>query len=414
MLDAIGLTHLVKRGGELGGSAPLRAVQGCAPLLDGNAFGFQVTSRLPITLRRRAGRLDVEIAAPFAEAFRLTHRAVLQRIVAQGLLRPDDPFLAEFADDIIVTDGENASGARLWTGLLVRADPGVFLRVSDAGNRRNRQIGVEERFIADDGAFAPLVLNIRPRSGAPDRIILDGELATLAPFAPGARIDDASLAQAPEVGAAHAAFYDRAYFDAKSRGITRKYRKARLPSDPSPGDPPARTRVIAVGPSQHVVSGAVRRIAFMNQVPFEASFDGYTLAVDADRRALDAGARAVEETFAAALGAGFLRDNPRAIRYFTGHSETHQAGEPHFFIKPWSFVQTAPGWSCLLEGVAGDGFDVMRGIVATDMFHATPAVFHMLRMGEPIRMGREEPLLYATPIPRWLLRSGFRTLTLRV
>ena len=47
---------------------------------------------------------------------------------------------------------------------------------------------------------------------------LEGEIGTVAPVAPGARIDDVPLAEAPEIGAAHAAFYDDAYFEAKTGG----------------------------------------------------------------------------------------------------------------------------------------------------------------------------------------------------
>ncbi len=89
VLDALGLAQLVKRSGDLGGSVPLRVAQACAPLFEGNAFGFQITLRQPITLRRSAGRVAVEIAAPYGEALAASHRAVLPRLVAQGLLPPD-------------------------------------------------------------------------------------------------------------------------------------------------------------------------------------------------------------------------------------------------------------------------------------------------------------------------------------
>ena len=68
VLDALGLAQLVKRSGDLGGSVPLRVAQGCAPLFEGNAFGFQITLRQPITLRRSARGVAVEIAAPYGEA----------------------------------------------------------------------------------------------------------------------------------------------------------------------------------------------------------------------------------------------------------------------------------------------------------------------------------------------------------
>jgi hypothetical protein len=416
VLDALGLAQLVKRRGDLGGSAPLRAVKGCSPLLEGNAFGFQITLRHPITLRRGHNGVTVEIESPYGETFTMGHRAVLPRLVAQRVLPPDGLLATAFADDFIQVEptGSGPARVRLWPGLCVRADPGVWLRVSATANRRNRFIDVEEQFIADDGAFAPLVLNIELPRDAPDRVILDGEIATLAPVAPVAHIDEVPLAQAPEIGAAHAAFYDETYFEAKHRSVTGKYRKMRPPAQASQDDGPARCRLITVGPPAHTLAGPLPCVVFGNHVPFEATYDGYTFTVEADQSTLRAGAREVERTFAEALGPTFLGANSRPMLGFTKYFTHHQPGEPHFFVRPWAFMQTPPGWSCLLEGVHGDGFDVLRGVVATDVFHAMPAVFHVHRAGQPIRVGFGEPLLRVMPIPRRLLKAGFRLALLRV
>lgn len=415
VLDALGLAQLVKRRGDLGGSAPLRAVQGCAPLFEGNAFGFQVTLRHPITLRRSPGGVTVEIESPYGEAFAMGHRAVLPRLVTERVLAPDGELPTAFADDFIQVEQVSPGHARvrLWTGLCVRADAGVWLRVCASANRRNRFIEVEEQFVTDDGAFAPLVLNIALPPHGPDRVILDGEIATLAPVAPGAQIDEVPLSQAPEIGAAHAAFYDASYFDAKHHAVTGKYRKMRPPGQTSPGNGPARCRLITVGPPAHTIAGPVPCVVFANHVPFEATYDGYAVTVEPDQSALRAGARAVERTFAEALGPTFLGANSRAMLYFTKYFTHHPPGEPHFFVKPWAFLQTPPGWSSLLEGVHGDGFDVLRGVVATDVFHAMPAVFQVHRAGQPVRVGIGEPLLRVMPIPRQLLEAGFRLASLR-
>lgn len=419
VLDALGLAQLVKRRGDLGGSAPLRAVRGCSPLLEGNAFGFQITLRHPITLRRSpGGGVVVEIDPPYAEAFAIGHRGVLCRLVAQGFLPADGLFETAFAEGFIKVE-QSQSGTvcvRLWTGLCVRADPGVWLRASSTANRRNRLFEVQEHFITDDGAYVPLILNIDLPASGPERVRLEGEIGTLAPVAPGACIDEATLAQAPEIGAAHAAFYDEAYFAAKRGEVTQKYRKMKQPPEAeqlAQGEAPARCRVITVGPAAHTITGPITCVTFANLVPFEATYDGYTVTVEPDQSALRAGARAVERMFAEALGPTFLGNNPRAMLYFTKYFTPHPPGEPHFFVKPWAFMQTPPGWSCLLEGVHGDGFDVLRGVVATDVFHAVPAVFQMYRVGEPIRVGFGEPLLRVMPIPRRLLQAGFRQATLR-
>ncbi len=415
VVDALGLAQLVKRSGDLDGSVPLRVAQGCGPLFEGNAFGFQITLRQPITLRRSARGVDVEMAAPYGEALTVSHCAVIPRLVAQGLLSPDDLLSTAFADNFVKVEREGAGDVRvrLWTGLLVRADAGVWLRVSATANRRNRFIEVDEQFIADDSGLVPLVLDIKLRSDAGDQVRLEGEIGTVAPVAPGARIDDVPLAEAPEIGAAHAAFYDAAYYETKTREVTRKYRKMKRPPDALESHVPARCRVINIGPAAHTITGPIPQVLFANLVPFEARFDGYTVALEPDQRVLGAGAREVERTFAEAMGPTFLGKNRQAMLYFTRYFTRHPPGEPHFFVKPWAFVQTPPGWSCLLEGVHGDGFDVLRGVIATDMFYATPAVFQIYRMGGPIRVGLGEPLLHVMPIPRRLLQAGFRQATLR-
>ncbi|APR84347.1 Hypothetical protein A7982_09696 [Minicystis rosea] len=428
VLDALGLVRLDKRSGDLDGAVPLRVAQACVPLLEGNAFGHQINLTKPIEIRKSLGRVTVEIASPHREPLAAAHRASLPRLVAQGFLARGSawPSVLEGGVAQVERKGLARTRIRLWTGLLVRADAGVWLRVSATANRRNRFIEIEEHIIPDGGAFVPLVLDITLRSDAPDRVRLEGEIGTLAPFAPGARIDEVPLAAAPEIGEAHAAFYDAAYFAAKKGEPTRKYRKQKPPPPDTDATLPARCRLITAGPAGHAITTAVRfageagpnvtapsgaslpRIVFQNLVPFEARFDGHTLAVDPDRRALEDGARAVEQTFSAALGPSFVSEHRGALWYLTKYFTPHPPGEPHFFVKPWAFVQTPPGFSCLLEGLHGDGFDVLRGVVSTDVFHATPAVFHVHRAGDPIRVPFGEPLLHVIPIPRRLLHAGFR------
>lgn len=414
VLDALGLAQLVKRRGDLGGSIPLRAAQGCSPLFEGNAFGFQITLRHPLTLRRGPNGVTVEMDHPYAETFAIGHRAVLRRLIAQELIAPDAPFATAFADSFIQVDaGAGRASVRLWTGLCVRADPRVWLRVSASANRRNRLIEIEDRLIPDDGAFTPLVLEIALPSHVPDHVVLDGEIATVAPVAPCVHIDEVALAQAPEIGAAHAAFYNEAYFEAKHASVTGKYRKMRPHEGTVQDAGSVRCRLVTFGPPRHAIAGPVQHVVFTNQVPFEAVYDGFSVTVEADQTTLRAGARAVERDFAEALGPTFLGEHRRAMLYFTKYFTPHPPGEPHFFIKAWALMHTPPGWSCLLEGVPGEGFDVLRGVVSTDVFHAMPAVFQIHRAGVPIRVGLGEPLLRVMPIPRSLLHAGFRPVTLR-
>jgi hypothetical protein len=410
VLDALGLAQLLKRSGDLSGSVPLRVAQGCAPLFEGNAFGFQITLRQAIRLQRNGDCMDVQIAAPYYEALIAAHRAVIPRLVSQGVLRADGVLSTMFADSFVKVEGRDR--LRLWTGLCVRPDAGVWLRVSATANRRNRFIDVEEHHIVD-GVFEPLILDVKLRPDAPGLVRLDGEVGTVAPVDPSFRIEEVSLAEAPEIGTAHTTFFDNSYFEGKKAGPTRKYRKIKPPPEALETDAQPCCQVITVGPEAHTIAGSLPRVVLSNSVPFEASYDGYTLAVEPDWQALRAGARAVERAFAEALGPTFLGDNRRAMVPLTRYFTHHPPGEPHFFILPWAFVRTPPGWSCLIEGVHGHGFDILRGVIATDVFYATPAVFHVYQSGQPIQLGSGEHLLHLIPIPRRLLSAGFRETALR-
>jgi hypothetical protein len=103
----------------------------------------------------------------------------------------------------------------------------------------------------------------------------------------------------------------------------------------------------------------------------------------------------------------------RALWYLTKYFTPHPPGDPHFFVKPFAFTRTPPGWSSLVEGIHGDGYDVLRGVVSTDVFHATPAVFHLRTAGAPVAVAAGTPLVRVIAIPRDLLRASWRPLRFR-
>ena len=116
---------------------------------------------------------------------------------------------------------------------------------------------------------------------------------------------------------------------------------------------------------------------------------------------------AIRAIWRAALGDAVVDGAKGALLYLTKYVSQHPPGEPHFFVKPFALTQTPPGWSCLLEGLDGDGsddepYDVWRGVVRTDAFHATPAVFHLWRQGVAFVVPEGRPLLRAIPLPRSL------------
>jgi hypothetical protein len=437
VLDALGLCRLTRRTGDLDGSVPVRVARACVPLLEGNAFGLQISLSRPLEIRRRLGALTALPLDADREELDRAHRAALPRLVAQGFLARDGAWHRALRGGIAfrARAGLGRSRLRLWTGLLVRPDPGLWLRVASAANRRNLLFEVSEAYLADDGAFIPLIVELGLSAGAPARVRLEGEIGCLAPVLPDVQIEACSLAEAPEVGRAHADFYDASYFAVKKGEVTRKYRRlvgrARTGGEALAAAP--RGRLIVAGPAAPEITevaevttsagpdpvpraafpGRLASVVVRNAVRFRASFDGLTLAIDPDASALAEGAKAVTGAFTAVYGEDFLAKNRGALFYLTKYFTPHPPGEPHFFVKPWAFVQTVPGWSSLLEGIHGDGYDVMRGVVATDVFFATPAVFHVHRIGASIEVAEGEPLLRVLPIPRALQRAGFREVRFR-
>jgi hypothetical protein len=462
VLDALeGFTKLEKRSGTLGGSVPLRVAQACVPLLEGNAFGFQIVLARPLRLERALGRPSLAMPADERGALARRVGAAVARLSAQGFLAPAwAQVLAggKTGGPAWVEGGLLAPRLRLWTGLLVRPAPGLWLRLSGAANRRSVLYEVPARFLADAGRLTPLVVDIVPRPGAPAAFELAGELACLAPLQPGVSFREETLAGARDLGEAHAAFYDAAYFKTKQGESTRKYRRmvARQERAPAEGarDPAglpqrealvaaeagadmasgqARCEVVLAGPRWHEVeqagpfslpegpalaptpgpgtapgaqAGKLERVLHRNPVPFSATFDGQTLRVEPDAARLASLAAEVELAWASSMGKHFIEQNRGAMWYLTKYFTPHPAGEPHFFVKPWAFTRTPPGWSSLLEGEHGDGYDVMRGVVRTDLFFATPAVFWMYRPGR-IEVPAGAPLLRSIPVPRWLLGAGY-------
>jgi len=409
ILEAFALATLTRRSATLDGSIPLRAAQACMPLLEGNAFGLQVRLARPLTIERRLGlkpRLVGEVA----------HAAALPRLVAHGYV--GEAWRRAFADGPLY---EHRGVLYLFTGLLVRAEEGTLVRVSANANRRSLLYDVDEVLI-DDRALTPLVLAIRPKKGGALR--LEGEIATLGEVAPDLPIERIALRDAPEVGRAHVEFYDAHYFANKKGESTRKYRKLVAPLDDELDDGP--TRVVEAGPVSLTIERCdrfltpraptpvrekrgVSTVAFDALLSFDATFDGHALTLHWDEALLARDARALERKWNDVYGEGFVQEHRGAIWYLTKYFTPHPHGEPHFFVKPWAFVQTPRGYSSLIEGSVGDGWEVMRGVVATDVFHAAPAVFRVHRIGEPVRVREGTRLLEVIPIPRSSLQPKTRS-----
>jgi hypothetical protein len=306
--------------------------------------------------------------------------------------------------------------------LLLKPAPGVLLRVTHAANRRNTAIEIDESWIASSGGFVPLVLSIDVRRATS----LTGEVACIGPLQEEVTIEARALADAPEVARAHVAFYDQDYFDSKKRGVSRKYRRHLTGETDTNRSHVARCEVIEAGPVKWSVRSAgpfvgakrgapvpkLDSAVFVSPFDFTAVFDGHTMSIDADPSDISRAAAAVEAVFTKAMDPSFVASNRGALWYLTKFFTPHPPGDPHFFVKPWSFFRTPAGWSSLLDGINGSGFDVLRGVVSTDSFFATPAVFRLFGEGARISVKKGQPLLRVIPVPRHLLLAGFGSETL--
>ena len=417
VLDALELASLVRRTPTLDGAVPLRAAQACVPLLEGNAYGLHVRLSRALVLERRLGRAPrVRAEDPRVdERLSAARKAALPRLVAQGLVSP--AWARAFERSLAFEQG---GVLHVFTGLLVRPPAGAWLRVGTSANRRSTFYDLDEVFVPDEGGFVPLVLSLRPRVAGPLR--LDAEVATLSCVVPDRAAEAGPLTRA--AAEAHATFYDAAYFAHKKGQSTRKYRKLAPDRARAAEDDGRPIRVVEAGPvayalarrdrvlSAHAAtpgrsaSGGVTAIDFLPLLPFEAAWDGLSLTLSYDRAELATKARALEEAWASTLGRAFVDEHRGALLYLTKYFTQHPPGEPHFFVKPWAFVHTPPGWSSLVDGPLGEGFEVMRGVVQTDWFHAAPAVFRVFAARS--RVGMRAPIVSVLPFPRSLASPSAR------
>lgn len=414
LVDVLGgFASLVRRSPTLDGSVPVRVAQGCVPLLEGNAWGWQIALAHPIELRRRLGGWTVT-ASERGDAIERMTRASVPMLRADGTLRPGT--WVKRLERGAVEVGRTIS---LFTGLFVRPRPGLRLRVSTLANRRSWHYAVAEAILDDASAFCPLVLEVVPSRDA-EVISLAGELATLAVLPAETAFSRCTLADAPEVTAAHVRFYDGAYFETKRRGaVARKYRDTIVKHPRAAGGEPVRARIVEGGPTLvepasptrlHRADGPVAappdtppdRLVVRNAVSFTATFDGYKVTIEPAKAELERYAAEVRACWQFVLATCDPPAHDGALLYLTKYFTPHPPGEPHFFVKPCALVETSPGTSTVIDGRHGLAYDVMRGVVRTDSFHAVPAVFQLWRPGASIEVPRGAPLADLFVVPRAL------------
>lgn len=415
-----GLVTLERRSPTLGGSVPQRVAQACSPLVAGNAFGFQLVLQRRIEFKRSLGRYRVTSFERGDEIAR-QQRVGLPMLEAEGVLPAGSAWRRVLASGVV---GARAS-ITFFTGLFVRPRAGVRLRQASTRNRRSLAYSVREAILDDTDGYCPVVLEIDPAASA---FTLVGEIATLAVLPATTTLATCPLEAAEDVARAHATFFDAEYFATKRRGeVARKYRReiaARAPAAPAHAPPPAaRILLVEAGPKAvepgrptrfHRRAGphttgeaAADRLVVRNAVGFRACFDGLDLRIEPDAARLATFADEVRRRWQPLFARWGEAAHPGALLYFTKYFTPHPPGEPHLFVKPAALVRTPPDVATLIEGIPGPGYEVLRGVVETDAFHATPAVFALTHPGRRIEVEEGAPLAELFAVPRALVAASF-------
>jgi hypothetical protein len=276
--------------------------------------------------------------------------------------------------------------------------------------RRALGLDLTPAVIPAHAAWAPLVLDLRLDRACAE-VVIEGELATLGVVPVGCALREVPLAEAPDVGRSLLDFYDPAYFAAKARGeVTRTYR--RLPR-PDADESPGWMKVVRcvndeLTPCHFADDPALPALTLRCAVDLAVRFDGQRVRLRADEAVMAARRDAIARAWTPLAAP----DDPArrgAMLYLTRYMTPHPHGEPHFFVKPPDLVVTPAGWCTLVEGAAIPGVgDTLRGVVRTDVFPATPAVFALPTRAAPAMIHRGAVLARLLPLPRAWLRPALR------
>ncbi|MFO0554668.1 MAG: hypothetical protein U0271_40195 [Polyangiaceae bacterium] len=406
LLDVLdGFFRVAKRSATLDGSVPLRAAQACTPLLEGNSVGVELVLGPRIEVAR--GRLGLSIVRSKAVSNVETQgRAVMPALEAQRVVSA--PFAKQFSTSPFTVQ---RGRLRIFTGLFARVPANLRLRISSTANRRSRAFTITESIVEAGSSLCPIVLELTPAE-LDGPIVVEGDIATLLPLPARVQTAYCPLAQAEPAAQAHLDFYDRAYFQAKESGPTKKYRTLVARSERlESASQDSSSTIVEGGPRQLEIQPD--RIVARAALDFSFRYDGSDLEVRCDPIELEELANKIRATWAPVFDAARAREPFRgALLYLTKYFTPHPRGEPHFFVKPPALVVTPPGWSTVIDGTRTAAFDVLRGVVETDVFHAVPLVFSVAIMGKEHRVRRGDFLAELFTAPRHVLETPVRVTTL--
>lgn len=404
----------------LDGSIPVRAAQGCKPLLDGNSAGLHVRAKGPAMISRGEDGVVLRLTDEDHTAANEGFDERLERLVERGLIVRDGYWHRELAKGFCVREGDTL---RVWTGLLVKPEPGVWIALTTAYNRRCL-VDVAESVLCDDAAYTPLVLEFDVKSLREDETWLDTEIATLTALRPGARLSIKTLTEAPELGRSFLDFYTKDYLERRGEAqYAGRYRKVTALATKQ-GEDAAEWTVAYGGGCRELVEVARFQRFLTAAGPAESDPSGRDLEFAAVRATFDVAGRwdgsnlrdlteppadALERLsveWTSLYGEGSMETVEWWASYVLPLLGPHRA-EPFMSTTPWVLAVTPQGWSSMAEGMPFANLDPMRGVIGTDTFPAVPLAFQFQNLGA-FRIPTGVVAGRIVPIPRDLLLPGVR------
>lgn len=425
VIDALGgFVRLGRRPETLFGTISLRASQ-CKPFTDGNRSGVHIWFSEPVMLSRDPECPDLQMTDELCARVLDGYDARLDDLTARGLLARAGHWQERLREGPIVRkDGVTS----IWTGLLVRPEPGLWLLASGARNRRP-WVEVRDCVIGSDEGYTPLVLEFDLETMASDTMWIEAEVATLLPLKPDVTVARANITERPDLGRAHNVFYTADYLRTREAGKSvGRYRKA-LGQAHSGGDVPSsaacqlihvagpdlntiETFSKVVGPDGEITAEVSRRLEFAvlrNMTPLHFDFDGlqfHLLNDDADPHTDD-----LLGIWRDLYGEEHLPAIDWWSQYFTPNGQDG-LGQQLILLISYSFVETPHGWSSVADGFHFPGLAGQRGVVATDIFHHVGGAVLVPRAPGEFRIPEGAPLMRVLPVPRHLLSADYRLVEL--
>ncbi|MGW3142115.1 hypothetical protein [Streptomyces sp. NPDC001139] len=412
------LFDVYERSATLDGSLPLRAVQGCKPVLDGNSAGLHIRLAIPAVLdpaqppRVRVGRYRMGDIDEM-------HANALKRILDQGLLVENGYWHRQLRKGVFWAAPDGC--LCIWTGLLARAAPNACILIGPAYNRRCNVL-VQESVIADDTGFTPVILKLDPSAITSNTLLYRAELACLIPLDPQTEFTHESIEDNSDLVHHFDKFYEEKQQNTKRAGQYRSL--VRGDSDEIYLNAPNKIVdlggpdcyeicqfdevVTADGPTkEHPYSASLRYVKVLSVARVSGRCDGSTII----------GPTIHNNRIARQLTSVWHRLGGREdsaivkllTKYVVGIGANLQ--EPRFTAVPAIFLQSPTGWSTIVDAYDAGIAEGWRGVIATDIFPILSPVWQVTSRGN-FAFKKGAPLVRAIPVPRKLLRAPVKRTSL--